>query len=283
MAAMAAPFQHDIQFQRLRSGQAEVDLADLMLEFAGDAYPQLDPIPSRHELARLQDRAGAVLDRLGAQASLAERLAAIGRLLYVDVGFHGNYDDYYDPRNSYLNEVLQRRTGIPISLAIVYLTVAGGAGLKVFGVSTPGHFMLGSHGAGGTLYVDPFEQGDVLSAEACRRSIERRLGRPDTLAEEDLRPARHLEIAARVLRNLKSAYAMRDQWEQVLPVQSRLALLLPELSDEQRDLGLVYLRTGRPREAIELFEAYLKVCQPDDAQALTPYMRSARRLLAERN
>ncbi|HEX3657284.1 MAG TPA: tetratricopeptide repeat protein [Pirellulales bacterium] len=280
---MAAPFQHDVQFQRLRAGQSEIDLVELLLEFAGDAYPNLDPAPSRIEIERLQDRARSVLDRLGASATLSERLAAIGRLLYVDVGFRGNQEDYYDPRNSYLNDVLERRMGIPISLAIVFMTVAGGAGLKVFGVSTPGHFMLGARSADGALYLDPFEHGEVLSAEDCRRHIERRLGRPDTIVDEDLRPARHLEIAARVLRNLKAAYAMREQWEQVLPVQSRLALLLPELSDEQRDLGLVYLRTGRPCEALELFEAYLKVCQADDAQALHPYLRSARRLLAERN
>jgi regulator of sirC expression with transglutaminase-like and TPR domain len=280
---MASPFAHDIQFQQLLAGQSEIDLVDLLLEFAGDAYAELDPAATRRELGRLRGRARAAIEALSDHAALAEQLAGISRLLYGQEGFRGNQDDYYDPRNSYLNDVLERRVGIPISLAIVYMTVADGAGLKVFGVGTPGHFMLGAKDSAGTLYIDPFARGEVLSLEDCRQHVQQHTGRLEAMADEEIRPARHLEIAARVLRNLKAAYAMRDQWGQVLPVQQRLALLLPDLSDEQRDLGLVYLRTGRPSEALELFDAYVKVCQADDAETLAPYLRSARRMLAELN
>lgn len=280
---MALTSKHDREFRRLLAGEPAVDLAKLLLEFAADAYPDLQPGRWIAELDELRRRAEAGVEHLGPKAGLANRLAAVSRLLYAEHGFRGNHDDYYDPRNSYLNEVLQRRLGIPISLGIVYMTVAGGAGLEVFGVNAPGHFMLGATEGNQTLYVDPFESGDVLSLEGCRVALERRLGAGAEIGDSQLRPARHLEIAARVLRNLKAAYAMRDQWEQVLPVQSRLSQLLPEMSDEQRDLGLVYLRTGQPSQALAQFDAYLKVCQPDDAQSLTPYVRSARRMLAERN
>jgi regulator of sirC expression with transglutaminase-like and TPR domain len=204
-------------------------------------------------------------------------------MLYAKEGFRGNQDDYYDPRNSYLNEVLERRRGIPISLGILYMSVAAGAGLKVYGVGTPGHFMLGAKEGGDTLYVDPFERGELLTLDGCRQHVQRRTGRSEELEDEQFRPARHLEIAARVLRNLKAAYAMREQWDDVLPVQQRLALLLPDMSDEKRDLGLVYLRTGHPSEALDLFDSYLKVCQADSAETLAPYLRSARRMLAELN
>lgn len=280
---MSSCFADDIQFQRLLAGEAEVDLVDLLLEFARDSYPSLDPSVSRDAIRQLQDQARDAVAWLGGAAALAERLAEVSRVLYREAGFRGNKDDYYDPRNSCLNIVLQRRLGIPITLGIVYMTVAASCELRVFGVATPGHFMLGAERDGGTLYVDPFDRGQVLSREECLRHVERRLGRQEPLAEQLLRPAHHLEIAARVLRNLKAAYAMRDEWDKMLPVQSRLAMLLPEMSDEQRDLGLVYLRIGRPSEALERFDAYLKVCQPDDAQTLHPYVRSARRMLAERN
>src|SRR5690606_25356727 len=109
----------------------------------------------------------------------------------------------YDPRNSYLNEVLDNRTGIPITLGIVYLAVAQFAGLPVYGVSTPGHFVLGCHDLDERLYIDPFTDGDVLSPSACQRRVERINDEPGSLDEDDFRPACVRAIAVRVLRNLK--------------------------------------------------------------------------------
>ncbi len=270
----------DIQFQRLLAGEEHVDLVELLHEFAGDACPDLDRAACATELDRLGEEA---LLRAGARRSLRSRLTALSHFLYDEVGFHGNTDVHYDPRNSYLHEVLFRRTGIPISLAIVYLEVAAKAGIAMYGVGTPGHFVLGSQHAGETWYVDAFSGGTVLSPSACRARIEKLLDRPGALSESDFRPATCLEIAARVLRNLKAAYVVVDDWKQALLVQQRLTQLLAEVPSEQRDLGLMYLRLGHAQPGVRLLEHYAAQCSAQEREALAPYLRSGRRMLAELN
>jgi regulator of sirC expression with transglutaminase-like and TPR domain len=134
------------------------------------------------------------------------------------------------------------------------------------------------------LYVDPFTHGDVLSRDACRERIVESVGRGEMVVrDKDFRPATPPEIAIRVLRNLKTAYALRNQWEPMLPVQRRLMLLLPFSKEERRDLGLVYLRTGRPKRALPILENYLKECSQAQAAEVKPYLRSARRMVVEMN
>jgi regulator of sirC expression with transglutaminase-like and TPR domain len=281
---MSVAFPRDIEFHKLLARRTDIDLVRLMLEFAADAYPRLDEAASLSELERLGRRAR---DCVGSARSepgdLHYQLAAVSDMLYSDEGFAGNDENYYDPRNSYLNQVLERRSGIPISLGIVYVCVAGRAGLPVYGVGTPGHFVLGCQQDGETFYIDPYSGGDVLSRAECQCRIESVLGQRGVLSDEHFRPATAFEIATRVLRNLKAAYVMQSHWNEVLPVQCRLALMLPEIADERRDLGLIYLRTGHGRPALELLEQYVEGCQPDEAETLAPYLRSARRMSAERN
>jgi regulator of sirC expression with transglutaminase-like and TPR domain len=280
---MSSPFAGNIEFHKLLAGQTDVDLPRLMLEFAADAYPQLDESVCLAELDRLGRLAANELARPPGSMSLDSRLAAVSRLLYERQGFHGNDEQYYDPRNSYLNEVLERRLGIPISLGIVYMAVAARVDLQVDGVCTPGHFVLSCGDDEERWFVDPFSAGEVLSLENCRQRVESRLGENQVLTEQHFRPATILEVAARVLRNLKAAYAMENRWTELVPVQRRLAALLPDLPDERRDLGLVYLRTGEALQALDLLNEHLKDCPPDEAQTLAPYVRSARRMIAERN
>ncbi|HVU86750.1 MAG TPA: transglutaminase-like domain-containing protein [Pirellulales bacterium] len=279
---MSSPFSDNPQFACLLAGREDqVDLVRLMLEFATDEYPALDVQGPLTELARLGQAAQEAVAESGREAT--ERLQAVSELLYGQEGFRGNHDAYYDPRNSYLNEVLERRLGIPISLAIVYTAVGRQAGLDLFGVGSPGHFMVGCHDGGRTLYVDPFDAGTVLDEQACRERIERVLGQQNVLSSEHLRAATPREIAARVLRNLKAAYAMRDSWPEALPIQLRLVALLPELPDERRDLGLIYLRNSDPHPAAKLLEEYIDKAPPADAEAVLPFLKSARRMVAERN
>jgi regulator of sirC expression with transglutaminase-like and TPR domain len=273
----------DIEFGKLLADQTGINLVRLMLEFATDAYTDLNRRQCLAEIERLGREARRRVMELGPLATLRERLEAVSDLLYREEGFHGNRENYYDPLNSYLNEVLHRRTGIPITLGIVYMAVAQAAGLPVYGVSAPGHFVLGCQDLTERLFVDPFTGGDVLSINACRRRIERINEEPGSVEEEHLRPAGVREIAVRVLRNLKAAYAMQDQWWEVLPVQQRLTLLLPHLMDEQRDLGLVYLRTGHVCPAIDLLQDCVQQLGPEQAEQLTPYLRAARRMQAEMN
>lgn len=280
---MASVFASDIEFSKLLADRSGINLVRLMLEFSSDAYRGVDWLVCLAEIDRLALRAGDCLALLPAEASLRDRLQEVSRLLYEEEGFRGNRDNYYDPRNSYLNEVLARRLGIPISLGIVYMAVAQSAGLPVYGVSTPGHFVLGCQMDGETWYVDPFSDGDVLSQKACRRRVERINGEPGSVSDEQFEPATERDIALRVLRNLKAAYAMQSRWFEALPVQRRLTLLCPELPDERRDLGLISLRTGHVYRAIELLREYMTECDSEHAEMLEPYLKIAYRMQAEMN
>lgn len=275
-------FSDNPEFCKLVAGQREVDLVHLMLELAGDAYPNLDPVECLMEVDRLGVSCGDLRAKRNTQCP-GERLAEISRVLYDVEGFHGNREAYYEPQNSYLNEVLKRRCGIPISLGILYMAVAARSGLKTFGVNTPGHFVVGCSYADRVWYVDPFSGGDVLDRRACACRIEQMVGRQGVVCDEHFHPAEPLEIAARVLRNLKAAYAMRDRWQDVLTVQRRLVTLLPCVADERRDLGLVHLRLGQPAKALALLEPYLATCPSEQAEALRPSVVAARRMAAERN
>lgn len=273
------PFEGDREFQKLLAGGGTVDLVGLLLEFAADAYPLLNRAVVAAELDRL-GRAARKRLTCAERPSEQSRLETLSELLFAEEGFRGDRDTYYDPRNSYLNEVLDRRRGIPISLAIVYQAVAARAGVRLFGVGTPGHFLLGAEGPA-TVYVDPFN-GDVLDREACRQRIESLLGESGVIVDAHFRAATPLEIGQRVLRNLKAAYVMQNQWLAVLPVQERLTLLADK-PDERRDLGLIYLRIGQAPRALRLLEDYVRTCDPAQAEELRPYLHKARRMMAELN
>lgn len=279
---MPRDFARDCQFQKLLAGAQQICLPGLMLEIATDAYPNVDMLACLAEVERLGSLATERVKQSQCQArGRRGALHEISRLLYVDEGFRGNEEEYYDPRNSYLNEVLRRRRGIPISLAVLYMSVAYRATVPMYGVCTPGHFMIASRDDSQTLYVDPFRGGEVLDLAECRARIAATLGQP--CGEECFRPATHFEIAVRMLRNLKAAYARADRWPEVLPVQRRLTLMLPDEADERRDLGLVYLRIGSAAKALPLFEEYLRTCNQQDAEVIQPYVKTARRMAAEMN
>jgi regulator of sirC expression with transglutaminase-like and TPR domain len=281
-------FADDVEFQKLRRGRRDVDLVSLLIEYARDEYPELDAGAIFTELDRLGEAARNAVNELPSTADTADRLRAISRVLYEVEGFSGNDDDYYDPRNSYVNDVVTRRRGIPISLAIVYAAVAERAGVKMFGVGAPGHFVLTSAdfevvGRRASWFVDPFTDGRVLTLDECIELVEQRSGGQFRISGEHLRPASPWEIGLRVLRNLKACHAMRNDWRAALPVQRRLLELLPNLEVERRDLGLIYLKNGEPRRALEYLEPYLLTCPAEERLELESFLKAARRLAAELN
>ncbi len=272
-------FQHDIEFQKILAGVDSVDAAGLMLEFAADVYPDLDRVACIEELDRLAD---AAVRRTMQAASIEDALRLIGELLYEDEGFHGNDVEYYDSRNSYLNEVLRRRTGIPISLGIVYMIVAQRADLPVYGTGMPGHFVLGCESEGQEpVYIDPFAGGEVLDRDRCRQRVKTMTGQAPS-EDDAFRPVSLRSIASRVLRNLKLIYAASEEWAKALPVQQRLVLLCPKIESERRDLGLVLLQNGRPHQALQFLEKYA-ANRPTEKPALNAFLQAARRMAAEMN
>jgi regulator of sirC expression with transglutaminase-like and TPR domain len=215
---------------------ADIDLAEAALEVAAEEYAALDV---RACLARLDALADEAAPRLRQAQQTPARVAELVRF-FAEQGFRGNTLDYYDPRNSFLNEVLERRLGIPITLSLVYLAVGRRLGIPFEGVSFPGHFLLRCDVQDGLVVVDAFEHA-VLDRDTCQRRLDAALPVPAPLDPElHLRPARPREILARLLGNLKRIWAERGDLERTLGCCDRILLLVPHEPSELRDRALVY-------------------------------------------
>jgi len=248
---------------------ARIDLAHACLLIAEDAYPGLDVADYLAEFERLAHRLRA---RLPQAHSAEEKVIALNAFLFEDLGFTGNVEAYYDPRNSYLNEVMDRRTGIPISLSIVYIELGRRIGLPLEGVSFPGHFLVRVRVRGGVLMLDPFAGGAPQSVDELRERVARVIPSEVTggVAVEDLpldqfiEAASNRQILARVLRNLKGIYRESDAPGQLLDVLNRMLVLNPHSRGDLRDRGLVYERLECWRPALQDLTAYLEL-EPDAA------------------
>jgi len=236
----------------------QFSLAEACLLVAEDEYPALDVAAC---IAKLDAMAATVRGRLAEDAFPEQKVAALNFHLFNELRFSGNTDAYYDPRNSYLNEVLERRTGIPITLSIVYLEVGRRLGLRLQGVSFPGHFLVKLRLKKGELVLDPFTGGEPRSESDLRSRLEHALA-PERPRELDLdrflTPATPRDIVARVLRNLKGIYTKDGKLEQALAVMQRLLLVLPESAEELRDRGLIYAQLECFRPAVADLQSYLR-------------------------
>lgn len=213
--------------------EEEIDLAQAALVLAEPEYPGLDIARYLDELDELGKLARERLE--GREHAGDPPLRRVTRLLHDELGFCGNERDYYDPRNSFLNEVLERRTGIPITLATVAIEVARRAGVVAHGVCFPGHFLLRSPGASGPLFVDPFD-GRIAGPDELRTLYARAVGESREPDPRVLEPAGKREILIRMLNNLRAIYTSRDDRPRLRSVLERLQLLSP--SDElERELG----------------------------------------------
>jgi regulator of sirC expression with transglutaminase-like and TPR domain len=232
--------------------EPEIDLAAGALCIAADGRPDLDPDPTLEIIEGLAERVRLRLD-LGDPADFV--LDRLHDVLYREAAFRApTAAEYRDPRNSLLNEVVVRRIGLPISLAIVQLEVGWRIGLAVHGIGLPGHFIVG--GPGGVL-LDPAAGGRLLTRDDCQALIRRSLGEGVLLHAGMLRPSGKREILARVLRNLRSVYLARREWAAALGAVELLAVVEPTDPDHGRDRGLVLGRMGRFSEAIACLGRYL--------------------------
>jgi regulator of sirC expression with transglutaminase-like and TPR domain len=276
-----SPFTDSPEFLRLIRREANPDLVRIALEIARDAYPELD---ADTYLGRIDDLAARVRDRSPVIGKFRHVLGQINWVLFVEEGFAGNVDDYYDPRNSYLNEVIDRKTGIPISLSVLYWAVATRVGLEMAGVNLPAHFMLRVGEGDATMFVDPFHSGVMLDHEGCMRRISELAGEPVALIESQLAPCPIDVIVSRMLRNLKAIYLHGRDFASALPVLHRLAALNPNDPDELHDYAMLCFKLERPAEAIAPLQAYLAVRpHADDAATIQSLIRAARREVATWN
>jgi regulator of sirC expression with transglutaminase-like and TPR domain len=256
MGAALEPFAELLAREDVR-----IDLAHACFLIAQDAYPALEVERYLGEIERMALRLrGQLPQTVGAE----ERVAALNEYLFGELGFSGNTDTYYDPRNSYLNEVMDRKTGIPITLSILYMALGRRIGLPLEGVSFPGHFLVRLRLRNGVLVLDPFAAGAPQSEEELRERLKRVIpaGALDNTAElpldQFLDPATNRQILARVLRNLKAIYRDADKPEQQLDVMNRMLVVAPGSSAELRDRGLVYQRLEAYRAALKDLTQYLE-------------------------
>jgi len=258
------------QFAELVSREDDrIELARACLQIAEDAYPGLDVDGYVGEIDRHAKRLRA---RLALDALMEDRVIALNEFLFDEMGFSGNTDDYYDPRNSYLNEVIDRRTGIPITLAVLYMEIGRRIGLPFAGVSFPGHFLVRMPLRGGTLVLDPFSGGVPQPEDELRERLKRVIPREalggvpvaELPLEQFLEPASNRQILARLLRNLKGVYREKDQPERLLAVLNRMVVVAPDAPAELRDRGFVYQRLECWRPALRDFADYLER-EPDAA------------------
>jgi len=247
----------------------EIPLLQAGLLIARDEYPQLDVASYQAELDRHVE---ALAPRLAAQPNTRGQLAELNRYLFQEQGFTGNQQDYYDPRNSYLNEVFDRRLGIPISLGIIQIELARRLGLQLEGVSFPGHFLVRLPMEGGLLVLDPYHQGRSIDADELKLRARPHLGGTDIDDQQlldILAPAGHRAILTRMLRNLKGLYAEREVWDKALRCADRLVRLDAAQTEEIRDRGLYYLKLGHVSAGRTDLSRYLaQRPQADDVDAV---------------
>lgn len=248
------------------------------LLIAQDEYPDLD-IPLC--LDQLQAHARNAERGIPEGADAIGRLRAVNRYLFVEAGFAGNHDDYYDARNNYLNDVLERRLGNPLTLAIVQIAVARRLGLPLRGVSFPGHFLVRMDVDDGMLVMDPFNQGRTLDQDELlqRADPERRGDAPsEQMLAQLLRPASVRAMLIRLLRNLSGIHASAHDWMRLARCADRLLLLAPDDADAVRDRGLAYLSLGHLHGAQTDLHRYLQLHpQAHDAAMLREQLIDAGR------
>jgi len=258
----------------------EIRLARAALLIAAAEQPGLDV--DRY-LARLDDLADTALAARRAADALS-RLHRLREFLFEELGFAGDRSDYFDPRNSHLNEVLDRRLGIPITLSLVFIEVGQRLGLQMEGIGLPGHFITGARIAGEHVLLDPFDRGAVLTVEACGQVVRQALGRPVQLRPEHFAPVDNRQLLTRMLANLKGVYWRQEAWDKVVRVIDRMLALNPTAAGERRDRGAAWSNMGRLERGVADWERYLTEF-PDaaDHEQVRGQLRRVRQKLAQLN
>lgn len=252
--------------QEISQPDEQIDLALSALYIAQEEYLDLKIV---EYLNVLDTMALAVKERLPAQKYPLKIIQTINSYLYDDLKFNGNTSEYYDPRNSFLNDVIERRMGIPITLSLVYLEIAKRIDFPMVGVGMPGHFLIRPQVVEMEIFVDPFNRGEVLFYDDCQERIMQVYGQPVTMQPEFLATISNRHFLARMLSNLKLIYLNGQQLEKALAAIERIILLFPNAITEIRDRGLVYYQIGRWVAAVEDFETYLqKVPDAQDAPVI---------------
>ena len=240
----------------------EIDVARAALLLSASEYPD---ISVDRELFTFQRIAGSISSKLLDDDDPLYCMNTLSEALFDEGGFRGNDENYYDPRNSYLNQVMARRVGIPITLAVVYMEVGRRLKVPLLGVGMPGHFLV-RHLEIDNLFVDPFNGGYLLSTDECRKLLEDRMQGPVDWDNSLLKPVSNREIVARIIRNLKAIYMHDEDYVRALDVAEFAIALEPHSATNYRDRGVVHYQLGHSAEALDDLTHYLDLV-PNGADA----------------
>jgi len=258
-----------------------IPLAETALLMACEEYPQLTVAPYLDQLDEIAVRVKSTLKTDESPKGIALK---INDVLFGQLGFHGNTDDYYDPRNSFFNDVLERRIGIPITLSTVYLEIARRLEFPISGVGMPGHFLLKYTNRTDEFFLDPFNHGQLLSQEDCKEKLKQMYGDSLQFSEQLLDSVTHRQILARMLNNLKAIYLKGHTYDKGFAIVDMMMLVTPNDPEQYRDRGLLRLRLRQFEKAARDLEHYIKVA-PDaaDREDVQEHLRKLKRIQAMMN
>ena len=259
-----------------------IDLLQAALAFARIEYPDLDPAEYQRRISDMASRAAARIQETG---DPAESIAALNEVLFREEMFRGNTVDYNNPRNSFINDVLDRRLGIPITLALVYMEVARRVGFPLFGVGMPGHFLLKHYDVSGhPILIDAFERGQVISEEDCQKKLNVLYSGQLTLQPEFLMPVTRRQMLTRMLNNLKAIYFTRRDLRRALQVVDLILVIYPRSPEDVKQRAVLRFNLHDRSGALRDFEEYVKM-SPDasDAEEIKQTALSLRRSMAMMN
>lgn len=263
---MDFPLARQYFYKEIYQSEEKIDLAKAALYIAQEEYPELDP---GEYLNALDTMADEVKERLPDQRYPLRVIQTINQYLYDDLGFSGNKNDYYDPRNSFLNDVIDRRAGIPITLSLIYLEIAKRVDFPMVGIGMPGHFLMRPDFQDAGIYVDAFNGGEILFEQDCQERLSQIYQQRVDLKPSFLESVTNRRFLARMLMNLKLIYLNGNQLYKSLGVVERILLLFPGAPMELRDRGILYYQIGELSLASQDLETYLvRVPDAEDAGAI---------------
>lgn len=251
------------------------------LIIALEEYPDLDLQSYLRRLDMFAARAEALI---GLDHNPVNIIECINEVLFVQEGLRGNEEDYFDPRNSYLNQVLDRRLGIPISLSVIYMEVGKRINFKVQGIGFPEHFLMKHVARGKEIIIDAFNHGRILTRKDCQERLDKIHNGAVQMHASLLQSMGKRAILTRMLYNLKGVYSQKEQYLKALSVVEKILLLNPSLPTEIRDRGLLYMQTGLFAKALADLEAYLShAIAPEDSPHIQEDIRMLRSIVCVEN
>jgi regulator of sirC expression with transglutaminase-like and TPR domain len=280
-------------FIALISGEdTAIDLALAALLIAQEEYADLNISHYLSQLDLLAQRVRDILclpttdtpTDLPDHVQPLDAIAALNQVLFTQEHFRGNQNDYYDPRNSFLNDVLERHTGIPISLSLIYIEVGKRLGLQIEGIGLPFHFVVRYHVPDGDIYIDPFEQGRLLIEQQCRERVLQMLKGRVKFNPRWLEPVSNRQFLVRMLGNLKNIYLYISDYPRALPICERILLLTPKAPLELRDRGIVHLQLKHYSRALRDFTSYLELApDAENKDKIRQQIKALRQMIAMLN